>query len=172
MRYDKSYMTPEKFREVIESLGQTPVVLASVFQELSQADLELKDSEEFSALENICHLRDLEIEGYGERIVRILEEDNPFLADFDGARLAIERDYNNQDAKAALAAFNDARSRTLSLLKKLNPEQIMREAILEGVGVINLEKLIEMMVEHDEGHVQELMTISRRSQRRSETGMV
>ncbi len=128
--------------------------------------------EDFSALENICHLRDIEIEGYGERIVRILEEDNPSLPDLNGARLAIERDYNNQNAKAALAAFNDARSRNLGLLKDLTPEQIARAATLEGVGVINLEKLIDMMVEHDQAHVAELQTISVRSQRRSETSAV
>lgn len=165
-------MTPEDFREVIKSLGQTPVVLASVFQHLSQADLRLKDSEEFSALEHICHLRDLEIEGYGERIVRILEEHNPCLADFDGARVAIVRDYNKQDAKAALAAFSDARSRNLKLLQNLTPEQMAREGTLEGVGVIDLEKLGEMMVEHDEGHLAEFKTISLRSQRRSGTSAV
>jgi len=165
-------MEPQDFERAIKLLGQTPVVLASVFQQLSQADLKLKDSDEFSALENICHLRDLEIEGYGERIVRILEEDNPSLADLDGTRLAIERDYNNQDAKAALAAFSDARSRNLNLLKNLTPEQMAREGVFEGVGVINLEQLVEMMVEHDEGHVAELKTISLRSQRRSGTTAV
>lgn len=165
-------MTREHFRGLIKSLEQTPLVLASLFQQLLQADLKLKDSDEFSALENICHLRDIEIEGYGERIVRILEEDNPALPDLDGARLAIERDYNNQDAKAALADLIDARSRNLNFLKNLGSDQFARVGTLEGVGVIILEKLVEMMVEHDEGHLAELQTISRRSQRRSETSAV
>ncbi len=170
-------MALHDLERLIKFLGQTPVVLASLFQQLSQADLNLKDSDEFSALENICHLRGIEIEGYGERIVRILEEDSPSLPDLalpdlDGALLAIERDYNNQDAKAALADFIDARSRNLNLLKDLGPNQVAREATLEGVGVITLEKLIELMVEHDQGHVAELQTISRRSQRRSKTSAV
>lgn len=167
-----NWMIPADFREVIKSLAQTPLVLERLCEELAPAELSFKDTEVFSALENICHLRDLEIEGYGERIVRILNEDNPSLRDFDGARLAIERDYNNQDARAALAAFNEARSRNLEALKNLNPEQVAREGTLEGVGVINLEKLVEMMVEHDQGHLEEMLTISRRSQRRSETSAV
>ena len=161
-------MTREDFREVITSLEQTPVVLARVFQQLSQGDLKLKDSDEFSALENICHLRDLEIEGYGKRIVRILKENNPSLADIDGARLAVERDYNNQDGQAALDAFGAARRQNINFLKDLSPEQIAREGTLEGVGTISLEQLIEMMLEHDQGHLTELLTITRRF-RRSET---
>lgn len=165
-------MALHDLESLIKFLEQTPVVLASLLQQLLHADLKLKDSDEFSALENICHLRDIEIEGYGERIVRILEEDNPSLPDLDGARLAIEHDYNNQDAKAALADFIDARSRNLNLLKNLGPEQFAHEGTLEGVGEINMEKLVEMMVEHDQGHLAELQTISGTSQRRSEASAV
>ena len=163
-------MTPEDFREVIRSLEETPLAVARVFSPLSQADLKRKNSDDFSVLENICHLRDIEIEGYSERIVRILEEDNPSLADVDGARLAIERNYNDQDGKAALKAFCAARDQNIDLLKDLSPEQLTRAGTLEGVGPISLEKLMHMMVEHDQGHVAELMTISRRTQRSETTG--
>lgn len=167
-----SRMEGQDFEKAINLLAQTPLFLARVFNQLSPAELTFKDSEDFSVVENICHLRDIEIEGYGERIVRILKEDNPSLPDLDGARLAIERDYINQDSKSALAAFSDARSGNLELLKHLSPEQVDREGTLEGVGVISLEKLVEMMVEHDQGHVAELTTIARRFQRRSETSPV
>ena len=40
-----------------------------------------------------------------------------------------------------------------------------REGILEGVGTVTLEKLVQMMCEHDEGHVSELQTIRRRFDR-------
>lgn len=154
---------------MIKSLSQTPLVLARVFNQLSPVDLKLKTSDDFSALENICHLRDIEIEAYGERIVRILGEDNPSLADVDGARLAIERNYNEEDGKAALQAFCAARGKNIDLLQNLSPEQLTRAGTLEGVGMINLEKLMDMMVEHDQGHVAELLAISRRVQLRSET---
>ena len=54
-------MTPEDFREVIRSLEETPLAVARVFSPLSQADLKRKNSDDFSVLENICHLRDIEI---------------------------------------------------------------------------------------------------------------
>ena len=36
-------------------------------------------SERFTALEQVCHVRDIEIEGYHVPIQRTLREDNPFL---------------------------------------------------------------------------------------------
>ncbi|MGH9908995.1 MAG: DinB family protein, partial [Pyrinomonadaceae bacterium] len=118
--------------------------------------------DEFSALENICHLRDIETEGYEVRIVRMLEESNPSLRDIDGSRLAIERDYNNQDPQSALQDFADARHRNIQRLKNLSLEQLELEGTLEGVGRVTLGRLIEMMSEHDEGHLLELNIIQRR----------
>ena len=157
-------MTREELDEVIESLEQTPVEVALLLDQISPNDQRIKNGDEFSALENICHLRDIEVEGYTKRILRILNEDMPSLGDIDGSRLAMERDYNNQDASVALEVFTTARKRNIEQLRRVIPEQTAREGNLEGVGVISLAKLLEMMLEHDQGHVIELSVIQRRSQ--------
>ena len=157
-------MTREELDELIESLEQTPVEVALLLDQISPNEQRIKNGDEFSALENICHLRDIEIEGYTQRILRILQEDIPSLADIDGGRLALERDYNNQDASVALEVFTTARKRNIEQLRRVIPEQTAREGNLEGVGVISLAKLLEMMLEHDQGHVIELSVILRRSQ--------
>src|SRR5215212_970329 len=69
---------------------------------------------EFSVVENVCHLRDIEADGYVVRIRRLLEEDEPLLDDIDGARLSIERGYNEQDLVAAIDAFADARAKSIA----------------------------------------------------------
>jgi hypothetical protein len=158
-------MTTDELDEAIQSLAQTPLLLESALSQLSPEVQRRRNLDEFSALENICHLRDIEIEGYGQRLKRILQEDKPALADIDGGRLAIERDYNNQSASEALEAFRAARRRNLELLAGLRPEQLEREGTLENVGVISLQKLIAMMIEHDQGHLAELQIIQRRAQR-------
>jgi hypothetical protein len=158
-------MTTDEFHEAMQSLAQTPLLLESVLSQLSPEAQKWKNLDEFSALENICHLRDIEIEGYGQRLHRILEEDKPALADIDGGRLAIERDYNNQSANEALEAFRAARRRNLDLLAGLSPEQLERKGTLENVGAISLKKLIEMIIDHDQGHLAELQIIQRRAQR-------
>ena len=161
-------MTREELDEMIESLEQTPVEVSLLLDQISPADRRTKNGDEFSALENICHLRDIEIEGYSKRILRILQEDAPLLADIDGSRLAIERDYNNQDASKALEAFMTARKQNLELLRGVTSEQTARQGNLEGVGLISLARLLEMMLEHDQGHVIELSVIQRRSQLKKE----
>src|SRR6266853_1399608 len=59
----------------------------------------------FSPVEHCWHLADLEREGYAVRIRRLLEEDNPGLPDFDGARIARERSYTSLSLAEGIDAF-------------------------------------------------------------------
>jgi hypothetical protein len=94
------------FAALLDFLHETPNGLARLTEGLRVGELCLKNSEdEFSALENLCHLRDLELQGYTRRIKLLLDESDPALADFDGARVAAERDYHNQQADLALHTF-------------------------------------------------------------------
>ena len=143
--------------DVIEFLEETPALLRQLAQGLADVDLRWKPAgEQFSFVENACHLRDIEVEGYGARIRKLLAEDDPELPDVDGARLARERDYNSQDFGAALAAFERARAENLRATSGLSSEQLGRAGTLEGVGQITLGKLLHLMREHDEAHRQEL----------------
>src|SRR5262245_40656215 len=73
-------------------------------------------AEHFSALEHVCHVRDIEVDGYHVRFNRILREDKPALVSIDSYRLAHERNYQADSAQAALEAFAYARMRTVALL--------------------------------------------------------
>lgn len=165
-------MTRGELDELIRALEQTPNEVSFLLDQISPQDQRIRDADEFSALENVCHLRDIEIEGYTQRILRILQEDIPSLADIDGGRLALERDYNNQDASKALEAFTTARKRNIEQLRRIIPEQTAREGNLEGVGVISLAKLLKMMLEHDQGHLIELGLLQRRSQLKREASSI
>ena len=150
----------DDLRDLIEFLEETPVACRKLAQGLADADLRRKPAgDQFSFVENACHLRDIEVEGYGARIRRLLAEDRPQLPDVDGGRLARERDYNSQDFGAALAAFERARAENLSAVGRLSPEQLGRAGTLEGVGQITLGKLLHLMREHDEAHRQELTAL-------------
>jgi hypothetical protein len=149
--------------ELIKRLSQTPTEIANLLREFPGQSLTLKPSpDEFSFLQNVCHLRDLEMEGYSARITSILNETTPRLADFDGAKVALERDYNRQDVVAALAAFTRARGQNVALLRTVDEEQLKRTGELQGVGEITLDRLLEMMLEHDEGHLDDLQGLCRR----------
>jgi hypothetical protein len=148
-------------QSLLDVLARTPSEVAGLVNAVPKEHRRTRPTpEEFSVVENVCHLRDIEVDGYAQRITRILNETNPTLADVDGARLAIERDYNNQELAPALETFRQTRERNVGLLRNLAEGDFDRQASLQGVGEITLRKLIVMMNEHDEGHLDELGRIS------------
>ncbi len=141
----------------IDALAGMPACLAGVIAAASDAQLRHKPAPEFfSIIEQVCHLRDIEIDGYSLRLERTLREHNPLLADIDGTQLAIERNYNAQAVGAAFMAFRAARGSNVAKLRRLNEADLARKAVMAGAGEITLAKLIAMWAAHDAGHRQEL----------------
>jgi hypothetical protein len=152
----------EQIKEYLTNLGRTPVDIALLLTEIPTVSINIRPAvDEWSILENVCHLRDIEIEGYSVRINRILKEDNPFLSDLDGSRLAIERDYNRQSLNDAILSFTAARKQNLSLLNAATEEEFAREGELEGVGNVSLAKLVAIMCDHDDGHIEDMQRLLR-----------
>src|SRR5207247_300245 len=83
-------------------------------------------SENFTAIEQLCHVRDIEIDGYHRRFRRLLEEQNPFLESIDGYALVSQRCYADADPAAVLSAVRAARKQTLELLEGLDASQLKR----------------------------------------------
>ena len=106
-----------------------------------------------TAVEQLCHVRDIEIEGYQRRIERTLTEDNPFLPSIDTDALARKRRYDLSNAEAALAAFREARRRTIGILEGLTPSQLERPAEFEGYGPVTLRGLVHYLCSHDHQHL-------------------
>lgn len=113
----------------------------------------------FSLVEQAWHLADLEREGYGERIQRLLAEEGPVLPDFDGARIAQERDYRRRSLAEGVAAFAAARARNLARLRALEAAAWDRTGVQEGVGPVRLADVPRMMGEHDAGHRREIAAL-------------
>jgi len=114
------------------------------------------DGEAFSFVEQVWHLADLEREGFGVRIRRLLEEDDPVLPDFDGARIARERDYRSRSVAEGLAAFALARHENLEALRALTDAQRSRGGRQDGVGRITLDEIPARMLDHDRSHRSEI----------------
>jgi len=109
--------------------------------------------ETFTALEQVCHVRDIEIDGYQVRIQRVLAESDPFLPSLDGYVLAKERRYAGDDAAEALASFRAARTRTVALVDALSDHELQRRGVFEGYGAVTLEGLVQFLCSHDQQHL-------------------
>ena len=156
-------MTIAELESLTGFLALTPARVRQLTSDLSETEARWKPApQEFSALENVCHLNDLEREGYAVRIEKLLGEAQPFLPDFDGGKIAAERDYNQRQLATMLDAFTHSRESNLRAVNSLSPDELQRGGTLEGAGPITLETLLLKMREHDEAHLQELNSLRAR----------
>jgi hypothetical protein len=110
-------------------------------------------SEHLSPIEQLCHVRDIEIDGYQQRIRRTLAESNPRLESLDTDGLAQSRSYGAADEREVLASFRAARAQTLDLLSGVTAEQLRRPAFFEGYGAVTLKSLVHYLCSHDQQHL-------------------
>jgi len=148
-------MTRLDIESAAQRLEDFPTALRGMVAGLPEEVVRRKRSmTEFSILENVCHLRDIERDGYSVRLRRLLDEPQPFLPDLDGSRLAQERDYNSQAIQNALETFSKERMANVALIRALRPEQLSRTGHLETVGPVSVEQLLGRMQEHDREHLE------------------
>jgi len=115
----------------------------------------------FSLVEHAWHLADLETEGYGDRIRRLLRETNPYFADFRGDAIAEQRRYIEQAIEPAITRFLVQRFANVDVLRRVTADQWQRRAQQEGAGEVTLARVAEMMSEHDRGHAVEIAALLR-----------
>jgi hypothetical protein len=150
-------LTADESSALRAGLATMSADLARLFGGLSAAEArERLAGQAFAPVEQVWHLADLEHEGFGRRIERLLHESHPVLADFDGAALAIERDYRRRSLPAGLKAFAAARAANLARLQRLRPDDWQRSGIQEGVGAVMLCDVPVFMSQHDAAHRAEI----------------
>jgi DinB superfamily len=151
--FSEAMMKRRDFETILLTLESTPALLAQAAKALSPCEARRRpDESSFSFVENVWHLADLEREGFGLRIRRILSEENPALANFDGDRLAHERAYQEKDVERGLASFARARAQNLEALRRLRASDWKRSGSQEGVGRVSLADIPRLMAEHDRSH--------------------
>jgi DinB family protein len=152
-----SIMNRRELETLLLTLESTPALLARAAAGLSGAQTRRSpESGAFSFIEHVWHLADLEREGYGTRIRRLLTEEEPMLSNFDGDRAARERVYAQRDLGEGLTAFARARHANVATLRGASPEDWKRPGEQEVVGRVALSDIPRMMVEHDRAHTAEI----------------
>lgn len=109
--------------------------------------------EQLPPVGQLCHLRDIENDGYHVRFARMLTETSPALLSLDGYELARERSYSTADPEQALATFREARARTLALLEGLTAAQCERVGTFGEYGAVTLRSLAHYLASHDFQHL-------------------
>src|SRR5262245_56826325 len=155
MRYLR--LSPSDRVALLVELERMPAFLEAAFAGLTAHEAAAPGpNDAFAPVAQCWHLADLEREGYAVRIRRLREEADPRLPDFDGARIARERDYPSLSLAEGIAAFRAARLRNVAVLETLEVAEWLRRGEQEGVGAVALCDIPAMMAEHDAGHRQEI----------------
>jgi hypothetical protein len=143
--------------DLMRALAAMPGYLHEQFDSLSAEEARTAGPDEaFAPVEQAWHLADLEREGFAVRIRRLRDEPEPALADFDGARVARQRNYRARSLRAGIEAFANARAANVTALLSLTQEQWLRSGSLEGVGLVTLCDMPVFLLQHDEAHRREI----------------
>ena len=143
----------------LERLAAMPAYVQSAIASMPAASLTARAPDgSFALVEQACHLRDLEREGYLVRARRMLAEPLAELVPFEGDVVARERRYETQDASAAVRDFTRARAELVALLATVDEVQVARTATFAGQR-ITLGDLVAMIEEHDGGHRDEIAAL-------------
>ena len=149
-------LPPKGQQQLLDNLASMLWFLAERFGALSEDDARLRDGDVFSPVEQVWHLADLEREGFGVRIERLLNEDNALLPDFDGAQAAERRKYREKSLREGMRAFARARQDNIDALARVTPSEWGRRGEQQGVGPVTLCDIPIMMRKHDAGHRDEI----------------
>jgi hypothetical protein len=110
----------------------------------------------FSPVEQVWHLADLEVEGFGVRIERLLNESKPELPDFDGTAIARERRYSSLSIARGLDVFEAARRANIERLRTVPESAWGRSGVQVGVGDVSLCDMPVFLRQHDLAHLEEI----------------
>ena len=149
-------LPPEGQQQLLERLASMSSFLAERFGALAEDEAKLRVDDVFSTVEQVWHLADLEREGFGVRIERLLNEDDAELPDFDGAAAAQRRKYREKSLREGMRAFARARQDNIDALARVTPSEWKRRGLQQGVGPISLRDIPTMMAEHDAAHRDEI----------------
>ncbi len=112
--------------------------------------------DEWSLLEIICHLRDVDREVSKPRLQKVLNENDPFIPGEDTDPWAQERGYIDQNGLEALQQFIIARLEMLDMLESVKMEEWRRPARHAFFGRTTLAELVNIIAQHDRLHIRQI----------------
>lgn len=137
------------------TLRSTPAAITTLTADIPKESITRQPKpDEWSILETICHLRDVDLEVNIPRVKKILSQENAFITAVNADEWAEEREYRKQDTKAALQGFMQARYQLLDLIGKFQENDWQRPAKHTIFGPTGMKELMHIAARHDRLHMQ------------------
>ncbi|MCL4869271.1 MAG: maleylpyruvate isomerase N-terminal domain-containing protein [Anaerolineae bacterium] len=147
---------------LLQALAATPVDLRRMLKNGPDAAAHQRPSpNQWSIAHVINHLLDVE-ERYLARLQRVIQQENPSLP-------YIHPDESSYDPRPSLpdliTQFEQARAATLLFLKEQPPGAWQRPAVHQTLGPTQFRYLVQMLVDHDTQHLNQMIEIQRAHER-------
>ncbi len=156
---DEKIFTPsyQAKTTIVATAKAIPAALKGLLSDLPASTwTESPHPEEWSIVEVVSHLRDVEREVNLPRIQTFLYEENPFITADDTDMWVSERGYAKENGEDALRGFVNARLETLEALKELSDEDWQRAGRHAIFGPVTLQEQLGFVVEHDRVHLRQI----------------
>lgn len=141
---------------LVQALASTPVDLSVTLNGLGEQAAKYRPSpESWSIADVVSHLAHVE-KLYLARFQRVLDEDGPLLPEI----VPDESAHDSSDRlPRLLACFEEARSETISLLQATAVNEWSRPAVHVTRGETDFHGLVELLLEHDVEHLNQVAAI-------------
>ena len=106
----------------------------------------------WSVLEVVCHLADSD-QAWAHRIKRVIAEELPLLIGYDESRFANALGYHSRELNDELEFSERTRRQLAQIVRGLAPETLTREGIHSEQGKLNLQKMLQIEIDHFEHHL-------------------
>jgi hypothetical protein len=145
-----------------EQLRMMPQILRGLVSGLTEDEARWKPAPaRWSVLEVLGHLAHVEAHGFRARVLKMLSEDNPQIANYDPDAWAAAGAYDSGSLEDAHDAFARERGASLALLESLSPEALARPGIHAELGAISIGALLHEWPFHDLGHLRQIAELVR-----------
>jgi FMN phosphatase YigB (HAD superfamily) len=152
------YSSKESIEGMLAILKTTPAVVKTLTSQCSRSDWRKRPIEgEWSLLEIMYHLRDLEKEVNLPRFELMENSINPFIPGVDSDRWAIERNYNEQSDTTIHADFCSSRSKLLGVIGHYSSDDWQLPLRHSFFGPTTRLELAKFIVAHDQDHIQQIV---------------
>jgi FMN phosphatase YigB (HAD superfamily) len=142
---------------ILGILGATPAALESITKGVPNDAWTVRpEAQEWSLVEILAHLRDVDLEVNLPRMNQLLNQDQPFFAGVDADAWASERNYRQTNIHTIMGEVMSAR---MSLLELIQPdsEQIWNRPARHAIfGPTTLGELASFIAHHDVLHIHQV----------------
>ena len=151
-------MAPVIRKYLLFALAGTPDVVERLLKDLDADDPRWDirpNPDRFTLREVVAHLADWE-PIHLERIVRMLEEEDPTLPDVDEGAVAIENDYAHSEPHGSLEWLRGGRLELVQKLETLGDAEWSRSGVRVTIGAVTIETLAAFILAHDGYHTRQI----------------